>query len=641
MFTVRLKFVAATAFMLMVLVIVKLAYMQVIRSDYYQEEARRRQMKITYVTAPRGVILARDGTVLAEDLPVRNVCVIIRDLYSLSQEDFARWFGTVAAVTADTPDGVAARVQGVLESIEAKIQDRKRRILSRGSPDDSRLAKEAMGEERLMRRRDYRRPQVIYEDVDFTTAARAEAASADLEGLAVTESMKRKYPMGTLAAHAVGYLGPISRDELDLYRFDYLGDERKRVTDEDLMGRAGIEKQYNFELRGARGKREEVVNANSQTQKVLSNESPEPGATIILTIDPKLQAAAERGLARILAQPDEPRAGAAVCMDVRNGEVLVLASSPPYAPDRINQDYRKLVDPKGLGRFHPFQNKAVDAALPMGSTFKVITATAAMESPGFTKHTSFTCDGTFHLGRTSFNCWTVASRVPPHGTLDLVAGIQKSCNIYFYNAGLKAGGPALYEWALGYGMGKPTGIDLAGEARGNVPVPRYPGDVVNLSIGQGALLATPLQACRMVAAVANGGTLLVPRLRRESEPVEPRKVGFSSATLAALREGMYAVVNIRGGTGWSNVRTDLITVGGKTGTAQAPPQGDIEGDHAWFVGFAPFDNPQIAVAVVVEHGGHGGAVAGPVAKVIFEAYAVEKGIAKIRPEDLKADVEPQ
>jgi penicillin-binding protein 2 len=579
--------------------------------------------------------------VLAEDLPVRNVCVVIRDLYRLPQDDFVRWFHTVAAIVKDTPEGAAARVQGVLEDVEATIERRKRYIFGRGSPEDSRLAKEAMGEERLIRRREYRRPRVIYDDVDFEIAARVEVASADLEGLAVTESMKRKYPMRTLAAHAVGYVGEITPDEWDLYRFDYLGDERKRVTYNDMMGRAGVEKQYNFELRGARGKREEVVNAYDQTQKVLSDESPEPGATIILTIDPKLQAAAEKALAKILLLPEEPRGGAAVCMDVRNGEVLVLASSPSYDPDRIGDDYRKLIDPKGLGKFHPFQNKAVDAALPMGSTFKVITATAALESGAITRHTTFTCDGTFHLGRASFNCWTVAGRVPPHGTLDFIAGFQKSCNIYFFNAGLRTDGPRLLEWALGYGMGKPTGIDLMSEAKGNVPVPRYKGDVVNLSIGQGALLATPLQACRMIAAVANGGNLMVPRLRRETEPVEPKRVGFSATTLAALREGLYTVVNVRGGTGWGNVRSDLITIGGKTGTAQAPSQDGIDGDHAWFVGFAPFDDPQIAVAVVVEHGGHGGAVAGPVGKAIFEAYAIEKGIARVKPEDLKAKEEPQ
>ena len=630
MFNVRLKFIAGIIFIMMSLVITRLAFMQILKADFYREEARRRQMRISFITAPRGPIFARDGeTILAEDLPVRSVCVVINDLYGMPRERFENWFLKVASIAGDTPDGVAARVQSVLDDIENMIDRRRREILSRGAPGEERFAKQALREARDLRRAEYRRPQPLYEDVDFLTAARAEVATPDFAGLAVTESMKRRYPFGPLAAHAIGYVGQSTREEWDLYRFDYLGDERKRVGYVDVMGRAGMEKQCNFELRGLLGRREEVVNAYSQTQKVLSDEPPQPGATIILTIDPVIQEAAEKALATILTDSKEPRPGAAVCMHVKSGEILALASSPSYDPNRMKEDYRKLTDPNGLGRFHPFQDRAIASAKPMGSVFKVIVATAGLESGALTRNTTFTCDGVFHLGRSDFRCYI--SRAPyfsRHGPLDLIQGMKVSCNCYFYQAGLKTTGPALVEWALGYGLGKPTGIDLSPEAKGNVPTPHYPGDVVNLSIGQGELLATPLQVCRMIAAVANGGKLLTPRLRREMAPVEPQTVGFSASTWKILREGLYEAVNVQGGTGYRNVRSDLITIAGKSGTAQAPAEGDQVGDHAWFAGFAPYENPEIAFAVVIEHGGYGGAVAGPVAKAIAEAYAAEKGIAK-------------
>ena len=180
------------------------------------------------------------------------------------------------------------------------------------------------------------------------------------------------------------------------------------------------------------------------------------------------------------------------------------------------------------------------------------------------------------------------------------------------------------KWARHLGFAEPSGVDIPGESAGNLPMPRYPGDVINLSIGQGRLLGTPIQACRMVAAVANGGRLLTPRLNMDAPIPEPRLTGTSPSTLRAIRKGLYLAVNEDGGTGYRKVRSDIITIAGKSGTAQAPPEGDQRGDHAWFAGFAPYEDPEIAFAVIIEHGGHGGEIAGPVAKAIAEAYAKRK-----------------
>ena len=211
-----------------------------------------------------------------------------------------------------------------------------------------------------------------------------------------------------------------------------------------------------------------------------------------------------------------------------------------------------------------------------------------------------------------------------HGTLNLIDAIKRSCNVYFYNAGLRIGGETLAIWARKFGFGALTYIDLPGETPGNVPVPRRLGDTVNLAIGQGALLVTPLQAARLIAAVANGGRLVVPHLKLDAPVADAASVGFSPETLRILREALYKAVNEVGGTGYRTVKSNLIAIAGKTGTAQAPSDGDIRGDHAWFVGFAPFEDPAIAFAAVIEHGGHGGTAAGPVAKAIAEAYALRE-----------------
>jgi len=631
---VRLKFLAAAILVTMVLVLVRMLYMQVALADYYRDQARRNQVKVKDLPAPRGTVLARDNTVLAEDRPVLSVCVVLSDLYKMSSPQLRSWYETTAAVTGDTTDGVAARVQAVWDAVQNEANHRAAVVLRR-APADVRTQKKAVREADATRRERYRNPQVIYDDVPFALAARAEVASADVDGLVVKASMKRKYPAipvvgRVLAPQAVGYVGAATPEQAALYRFDYNGDERKRVAYDDVMGVSGVERFYNFELKGSRGRREEVVNVHKQTQKILSDEPAAPGTTLALGIDPPLQAAAEKALADILNSPDpnERHPGAAVCMDVRTGEVLVMASSPSYDPNTVSDEIAKLTDPRGLGRLHPFQNRAVSSPYPMGSVFKVITTTAALETHAISPSTEFTCNGVFYLGKNAFHCWI--SRPPyngAHGSINLLKAIHVSCNIYFFNAGRAAGGHALNEWATRYGLGQKTGIDLPSEAAGNVPYPQYPGDVVNLSIGQGALMATPIQVCRMIAAVANGGKLLTPHLWREKSAAPVRGVGVSAGTLAVLRQGLYNVVNVLHGTGYTNARSSLITIAGKTGTAQAPAQGDQRGDHAWFAGYAPYDDPQIAFAVLIEHGGHGGAVAGPVAKAIAEAYAVEKGFA--------------
>jgi len=623
MFNIRLKVVAAFVFLMMGAVIARLGYMQILRCEYYREEGRKRQVKDFSVPAPRGSIVARDGTVLAEDMPMLSISVVCRDFNTLSMEDVQTWYATLADIMGDSPENVAGRVQAVYSGIEARIEWYRNYTLNSGKDTPLRLTQKADRDAKNRRKDEYSQKQPLYVGVTWQQAVRAEAASPDLPGLAVDERMVRTYPMGELACHAIGYVREPTQDELDMYGDEYNGDELKHVDQFDVMGATGIEKQYNFNLKGSRGELKAMVNAHGQKQVILSDIQPQIGTTITLAIDPILQSVAENGLQQILNSENHP--GAAVCMDVRTGEVLVLASCPGYNPNTFSQDYAALTDAAGLGKYHPLRNRAVSAAYPLGSVFKIITTTAGMESHTLFPSTCYTCEGIFHLGRGEYRCsiWNPTQRVG-HGTIDLLTALKKSCNIYFYNAGLKAGGDNLNLWARRYGLGAPTGIDLPGETSGNLPMPGHPGDTINLSIGQGSLLVSPLQACRIAAAVATGGKLITPHLYRNAAVSQPDSVGISKSTLEALREGMYKAVNEQGGTAYTMGRTDAMEYAGKTGTAQAPPEGDQRGDHAWFAGFAPSDNPEIAFAIVVEHGGHGGTASAPVAKAIVEAYAAEK-----------------
>jgi len=623
----------------MAFVVMRLGYMQILRAEHYRQEGRERRIRVKFLDAPRGSILASDGTVLAEDRPVLSVCVVLKEVDGVSPRpplespsgtkvefskveplgpaEYEAWCKRVAALLGDSVEAVKARIDDARTGIEDEIKDRRRQILA-ACADDASLVAQARLEERILRNRLCAEARILYEDVPFEIAARAEVAAADMPGLAVSESLKRMYRDEPLAAHVVGYTNQISPREYEFYKYDYLGDEAKRFFFHDTTGRTGIEQYYNSELRGSRGRREEVINAYGQVQRVLSEERPVEGRTITLTIEPRVQKAAEAALAKAFADLD--CAGAAVCLDVRTGAVLAMASYPAYDPNTVRGDYADLLDINGFGRYRPLLNRAIAGQYPLGSVFKIVTTTAGLESFAITPDTVYTCNGAFKLGRRNFHCWIAYTAARAHGPLDLYDAIKQSCNVYFINVGLAAGGPALVEWGVRYGFGKQAEIDLPGEAAGRLDVARRPGEVVNLSIGQGTLLVTPLQVARMVGALANGGTLVDTHLVKAYEGGPDRPVGLQRSTLEALRKGLYKVVNESGGTGYRPVRSKKTVIAGKTGTAQAPPKGD----HAWFAGYAPFDDPRIAFAVVIEHGGHGGASAGPVAKAIAEAWAREQ-----------------
>ncbi len=462
-------------------------------------------------------------------------------------------------------------------------------------------------------------PVRVLRDVDFETLTRVEESRADLPGLFFQVEPVRTYPSPVRATHALGYCGEAGKDNLAVL-------EGRRVNPGEMVGKTGVEARYDGFLRGRDGFRYVEVDVRGREVGDFSGRrdvEPEPGRDVMLTIDLEIQQVAETSM-------DGVR-GALVAFDPRNGEILALVSKPDFPLEpfarRLSPDvWRRLLDDPD----EPLLNRPIQAQLPPGSTYKLILASAALDGKIVNPQDRVYCSGVFMLGRRPFQCW----RPEGHGSVNLLEALAGSCNVYFYELGLKTGLDAWSNHGRLFGFGRPSGIDLNGEASGLLPTRSYMDDrygkrgwtqgmVVNLAVGQGDLLVTPLQMACLAAAVSMEGTTVRPHLvhsirKQNSDRWDDRQIdghridGVARETYRMLKEGMFRCVNTAGGTGRAARVTDL-DVCGKTGTAQNP-RGE---PHAWFIGFAPRDKPEIAVAVVVEHGGSGGGAAAPIAGQLF------------------------
>jgi penicillin-binding protein 2 len=448
-----------------------------------------------------------------------------------------------------------------------------------------------------------------------------------------------------MAAHALGYTGIVNERDIEKSRQATAKDATaRRLRFDDIIGESGVEREYDSQLAGTPGSALYEVDAQSQPTRRLETVKEKPGRTLVLTINAKLQKAAEDAL------KNARNSGAAVAIDPRNGEVLALASSPTFDPNifslsrrdpRRNREIKRIFElglPEKMRHKKYLYNRAVTSHYAPGSTFKMVTASAGLEK-GVIGPTSpsFYCAGGMRLGR-FFGCWNT------HGAVSLYTALAKSCDVYFYQTALKLGnsessGPSyLAKIARQFGLGRRTGIDLPTDGKGLVPDPEwrrevnktrpdlarwFPGNTLNMSIGQGDVLATPLQMALVASAVANGGTHWQPHLMREIRDgnnkvvakfkPEGGNVGIEPRFLAEVRHGMRMVVT--NGTGRA-ITLPQVAIAGKTGSAEDDNHGL---PHAWWVCFAPYEKPTIAIAVIVENSGHGSENAVPVAKKILEA----------------------
>jgi len=481
-------------------------------------------------------------------------------------------------------------------------------------------------------------PRVLKLDVPMQTAAYLAEHSADFPGVAVEESAVRVYPGGSLAAHVLGYTGEISETQL---ASGALPDAKIG----DIVGKSGVEASYDKVLQGEKGFRRFEVDNQGRVRSVLDEGAPRAGKDIKLTIDRDVQKVTEKALADAIAEAHrqgftKAKGGAAVVLDVKTGAVVAMASAPTYDPSiflgGIKQATWDALNAKSSE--YPLNNRAIQAAYPPASTFKAVVAMAGLQTGLLTPSTTFNCPGFWTgLGKQWGKwCWLHSG----HGHLSLISAIEQSCDGYFYNVGKRfyqAQGEKLQAFAHTLGLGSKLGIDLAGEVPGRVPdaawkkaynrnYPEYqqwlPGDTVNMSIGQGDLLVTPLQLASAYAALGNGGIVVRPHVLDavlapdgtasvESSVSVVSNAHLTPANLATLRHALVGVTTV--GTGKGSFVGFPISVAGKTGTAQVAGKDD----YALFACYAPASAPRYAIVVIVEQGGHGGSVAAPAARQIM------------------------
>jgi penicillin-binding protein 2 len=468
--------------------------------------------------------------------------------------------------------------------------------------------------------------------VDWATVVAVETHQLELPGVNLRVRPRRNYAEGLRAAHVLGYLGEIGPKQLKVLREQGYGSG-------DEIGQYGLEKRWEGFLKGQSGGQQVEVDALGRRVRVLHEVVDVPGYTVHLTLDRQLQQAAYEAL--------KDKEGTLVALDVQNGAILAMVSTPAFDPNMFArgikaEEWRALIK----DRLRPLNNRAIQGQYPPGSTFKVIMAVAGLEEGVIDPDARISDPGFFPFGNRNFRDWKKGG----HGSVDLHKAIVESCDVYFYQLGQRLGIDKIAKHARAFGLGEKTGAFLDDEKDGLVPdtawkrkrfrQPWYPGETPSVAIGQGYLTTTPLQLANMMAAIANGGILYRPRIvnkvesvdgttLREYGPEKIRTINLKPATLQRVRAALADVVRGKGGTGGA-ARSSVVSVAGKTGTAQVV---EMKGaylkseqlsyfnrDHAWFVAYAPVEDPQVAIVVLVEHGGHGGEAAAPVAKKVFEKY---------------------
>ncbi|MBN1505034.1 MAG: penicillin-binding protein 2 [Candidatus Eisenbacteria bacterium] len=586
------RYVAVALF---AVIVGRLFLFQVWHGRAYSEQARHNRVRLEILPRIRGEILDRHGRVLAEN--VLSYCLLF--------DPFEKEFVSGAADVDEVLTSTAALGGGErLEEWRALIEK---------------------GRELPFR------PVQLACNLDITQISLIEEHKSRLPGMRIEARPRRSYPHGELACHLLGYVSEARQEEIER-------SAEGVYQPGDMVGRSGVEESREVALRGRNGKEYVEVDARGRRVEPTPDRPPLParerpwaGSDVVLTVDLDLQRAAEAALG-------EERSGAVVVLDPRDGAVLAMASRPGFDPNVFALGlspgrWRKL----NSSPLHPLMNRATQALYPPGSTLKLLTAAAAMEEGVANPATTLEpCTGVYRFGTRGFRCW----REEGHGILTLLEAVEASCDVYFYQLGIRLGVDRMAEYARRFGLRSRTGVELQGEKSGFYPTTQWydktyghgrwgKGVRLNLAIGQGEILVTPLGLAVFAASIANGGTLYRPyvvasqverwdrsRSARRPGRVTPRaSPGVSSVTLKALRQAMEAAVSGPLATG-RMASVPGIRVAGKTGTAQNP-HGQ---DHALFVGFAPVEAPEVAFAVVVENAGHGGSVAAPVAAAVLRSY---------------------
>ncbi len=584
----------ATLFVLVMfsILLLRLWFLQIVNGPLYRSKSEHNRIRLQDISPSRGIIFDRNGHVLVDNRPSYDLFIIPEEVQDRGEllESLTRLIGLDPGPTAELL-GVA----------------------SRSFPF---------------------RPVCVKRDISRNELAIIETHRFNLPGVLIKVKQQRRYISGNLASHILGYLGEITEGQLR-------GGKYPDNKSGDMIGKSGVEWKWQGVLNGKRGGEQVEVDAAGRKIQLISRKPPVSGTDIYLTIDKDLQSLAEKALAG--------KRGAIVGMDPKNGEILALASSPPYDPNLFvsgidKANWEKIVSSEDF----VLQNRALTGQYPPGSVFKIIVALAGLQEGVIDPAEELYCNGTYSLGQSKYRCWKKYG----HGKVALHKALVESCDIYFYKMGIRLGIDRIAAYAKRFGLGEKTGIDVGREKGGLIPtrewklkrwgVPWQAGETVSASIGQSFVLVTPVQMATMISAVFNGGVIHRPHLTKrigrapaDNSHESTRKgegvLGIRQEYLKFVGKALLDAVNGRHGTG-SKARVKGLTVAGKTGTAQVVGLEKEKGthdqdevplkfrDHAWFVAVSPVEDPKIAIAVLVEHGGHGGSAAAPIAAEIIGAY---------------------
>ncbi|GBE31123.1 stage V sporulation protein D [bacterium BMS3Bbin05] len=581
------KRITCSGYIIIILFLVfllRLWQLQVLEGKRYRGLTESNRIKVLNIAAQRGIIYDRNGKSLVKNGPFYSVSII-----------------PGAAQNIDVH-----ALSSLLEMSETDIKSR----LSTDVPPFETIK--------------------LKEGISFNEVAYIEARRSDFPGLIIETDVTRHYVYANVGAHVVGYLGMPGPEKLKSFK-------SSDIPPNAFTGKWGIEALYDKQLRGTPGKRYIEVDALGRQLKIIREDPPQKGEDIKISLDIDLQRKIEEGF--------NGRTGAAVALDPSTGEILSLVSLPSFNPNLFSRGISSS-DWEALNRNpdHPFLNRALQSQYPPGSVFKIIVAIAALDENILPAGFTVKCNGRIRYGRWVFKCWKRSG----HGVVDLHKAIVESCDVFFYKTGKALGIDTIAKYARKFGLGMPTGVKLVHEKTGFIPTtgwkrrvynkPWYIGDTYHAAIGQGYVLVTPFQQALMISAIANNGTVYKPTLIKKTGPPEVlRKIVLRPGTLETVKEALRDVVNERDGTAYWRARSDKYVFAGKTGTAQVirERKGKTRKetperfkDHAWFVSFAPYNKPLIAMSILVEHGGHGSSAAAPIAKKAMEYYLDQIDLAK-------------
>ncbi|MBU1153321.1 penicillin-binding protein 2 [bacterium] len=571
--TKRLQFLSISFFLILLIIIVRLLYLQILKGDYFYQVSEENRIQLINIPAPRGIIYDHKKVPLVKTGPSFDIMVTQIGLNKKQTMEMAKKLSKILGKKKE----------------EILLLVNKKKALSSMSI-------------------------LVAENVPKETMIKVAEQRINLPGVIIQVSPKRFYVYGELASHLLGYIGEVSEKEIE-------GSEEGNYKPGDLIGKTGVEKLLDEHLKGEDGGKQVEVDAKGRELRILNYKEPIPGRNVYLTIDFQIQKIAEEAM--------KDNHGAVVIINSDNGKILTLISKPSFNPNIFTTRLRKEKVNEILN--HPYKilmNRAIQAQYSPGSVFKIVVMIAALENNKVNLNYKIRCQGKYYLGNKVFKCW----KKEGHGAVSLIEAITKSCNVYFYNLGRMVGINPMVEVAKRFNLGEKTHIILPNEKRGLIPSPKwkkenfkekwYQGETINMSIGQGYTLVTPIQLACLISGVSNQKVIYQPliiekvesldrsKLISYQEPVANCQLNFKEKTLQILDEGLKKVV--KAGTGW-NSNVEGLEIGGKTGTSQNP-HGE---DHAWFVCYTHINGVNLAMGILVEHGGMGGKVAAPIAGEIL------------------------